>query len=81
MTSDFETDTMLEEDHSPVKPLQPKVYEATFAKYDGEVERRYYQADRLIEAANEADKVVVEDPFTTLVQIKELGPLNRRSDA
>jgi len=73
----FDPEPMLEEDHNPVKPLQPKVYEATFTKYDGESERRYYQADRLIEAATEANIVVADDPFTTLVCIKELGPLNK----
>jgi len=72
-----EPSTMLEEDNNPTKPLQPKVYEATFTKYDGEATRSYYQAERLIEAATEADKVVHDDPFTTLVSIKELGPLNR----
>lgn len=78
--ADF-TETDLEMVHEEVPAIQPKVYEATFVKYDGEAERRYYQADRLIEAATQADKVVVDDPFTTLVQVKELGPLNRGSNA
>lgn len=71
-----ELDTVLEEDHNPMKPLLPKVYEATFIKYDGEAVREYYQAERLIEAAQQADALVEYDAFTTLVQIKELGPLN-----
>jgi hypothetical protein len=75
--TEFDTSPLLEEDNNPVKPLQPKVYEATFAKYDGEIERRYYQAERLIEAATQADVVVHNDPFTTLVSVRELGPLNK----
>ncbi len=66
----------LQEDNSSNKPLQPKVYEATFSKYDGEVKRKYYRADRLIEAATEANELVKDDPFTTLVSVAELGPLN-----
>lgn len=74
--SDF-TETQLEMGGETIPPIQPKVYEATFVKYDGEAERKYYQADRLIEAAKEADLVVVDDPFVTLVKIQELGPLNK----
>ena len=65
----------LSEADSDIKPLQPKVYEATFTKYDGEALRRYYRADRFIEAAEQANAVVENDAFTTLVQVKELGPL------
>lgn len=54
---------------------QSKVYEATFTKYDGEAVRRYYKGERLIEATNQANSIVENDPFTTLVQVKELGPL------
>lgn len=71
----FETSSELVEDNSPIKPLQPKVYEATFSKYDGEVKRKYYSTERLIEAATEANDLVKDDPFTTLVSIAELGPL------
>jgi len=69
--------TMLEEDDNTTKPLQPKVYEAIFTKYDGEATRIYYQAERLIEAAHLANKNVADDPFTTLCCVRELGPLNR----
>lgn len=75
MTFD-ETQPALKEDNRPTKPLQPKVYEASFLQFDGDVEHRYYQADRLIEAAEQANSVVEDDPFTALVQVKELGPLN-----
>lgn len=72
----IDTEPVLEEDNSPTKPLQPKVYEAKFVKYDGEGDARYYQADRLIDAATQADQIVHDDPFTTLVSVVELGPLN-----
>jgi len=64
-----------QEDNNPNKPLQPKVYEATFSKYDGEVKQKYYSTKRLIEAATEANELVKDDPFTTLISISELGPL------
>lgn len=70
------TMAVLEDDNNSQKPLQPKVYEAKFVKYDGENETRYYQADRLIEAATQADDVVKDDAFTTLTSVVELGPLN-----
>lgn len=72
----IDTQPMLEEPHHSYKPLQPKVYEAKFVKYDGEGDTRYYRAYRLIEAAEQANELVKDDPFTTLISVAELGPLN-----
>ncbi len=71
-----ELEPLLEEDSNPSKPLITKVYEATFVKFDGERMFKFYRAERLIEAAEKANSVVENDPFTVLAQVRELGPID-----
>lgn len=69
-----ESDMLKEDD--PVKPLATKVYRATYSHQDGTETERYYRGEILLEAAEVASSAVADDPFITLIIIRELGVIN-----
>lgn len=73
-TFDIEPD-MINED-APDTALALKAYEAQYRRQSGEIEVRYFNGARLIEAAQKASDLVTDDPFNTLISVKELGPIN-----
>ena len=66
---------MISED-SPDIALQMKAYEAQYRRQSGEIEVKYFNGERLIDAATKASALVDDDPFNTLVSVKELGPIS-----
>lgn len=73
-TFDLE-DAVINED-SPETVTGTKAYEAQYRRQDGGIETRYFDGERLIDAATKASDLVSDDPFNTLVSVKELGPIN-----
>lgn len=73
-TFDIESE-MISED-SPEIISGTKAYEAQYRRQDGGIETRYFNGERLIDAAQKASDIVSDDPFNTLVSVKELGPIN-----
>lgn len=67
-------DDLLKEDEVE-KALSMKAYEATFRQQASMI-TKYFHGETLLEAAQKASKLVENDPFNTLIEVKELGPLN-----
>ena len=67
-------DMVSEDDYD--KGLAMKAYEATYKAQDATTRTKYFQGQRLLDAATKASELVEGDPFNILVEVKELGILN-----
>ncbi len=72
----FSVESDMVEEGTTDTSLTLKAYEAQYRRQDGDVEVKYFNGQRLIEAAQKASDLVSDDPFNTLVSVKELGPIN-----
>ena len=66
---------MISED-APDTATATQAYEASYRRQTGEIDLRYFDGERLIDAAVKASELVDNDPFNTLIKVKELGPIN-----
>lgn len=73
--SDFDVQDELIKEDDVEKGLTMKAYSATYRHQDTSMTTKYFHGETLLEAAEKATKLVEHDPFNTLIEVKELGPL------